>query len=376
VGFCLHEDHYRVRLAGGDTVESRAVVIASGARYRRLDLPRMDELTGLGVYYAATPMEAQMCGGSHVAIAGGGNSAGQAAVFLSRSVRKVTLIIRRPDLAQTMSRYLIDQIERIDNVEVLAETEVVELVGERAVEALIVNERGERRRLDATALFVFIGADPHTGWLETEVKLDDKGFVLTGQELDGAPDEDARPRYSSRRARPASSRSATCALARSSASRRQSARDRWPCGSCTSTSRTGSRVRTPVCDLLGIEVPVVLAPFGPWKQVELAAAVSNAGALGSVGTAIRSADELRPQWQRLRELTGRPFAINHTGRPFGEAVFAASLEAAPAAISFHMGVPRERIAEAHDAGALWIQQVGDLRGAGCGTAGRVERRSR
>jgi enoyl-[acyl-carrier protein] reductase II len=122
-------------------------------------------------------------------------------------------------------------------------------------------------------------------------------------------------------------------------------------------------VRTPVCDLLGIDVPIMLAPFGPWEQVELAAAVSNAGGLGGVGTAVRPADELRRQWERLRELTQRPFAINHTGRPFEEEVFAAILDAAPAAISFHMGVPRDRIAEAHDAGALWIQQVGDRRSA-------------
>jgi enoyl-[acyl-carrier protein] reductase II len=122
-------------------------------------------------------------------------------------------------------------------------------------------------------------------------------------------------------------------------------------------------VRTRFCDLLAIDVPIVQAPFGPWEQVELAAAVSNAGGLGSVGTAVRTSAELRPQWARLRDLTDRPFAINHTGRPFDEEVFAAILEAAPSAISFHLGVPRDRIAEAHDVGARWIQQVGDLRTA-------------
>jgi enoyl-[acyl-carrier protein] reductase II len=122
-------------------------------------------------------------------------------------------------------------------------------------------------------------------------------------------------------------------------------------------------VRTPVCDLLGIDVPIALAPFGPWEQIELAAAVSNAGGLGGVGTAVRSAGELRLQWARLRELTERPFAINHTGRPFDESVFAAIIETAPRAISFHMGVPRDRIAQAHEAGSLWIQQVGDVRAA-------------
>jgi nitronate monooxygenase/enoyl-[acyl-carrier protein] reductase II len=118
-------------------------------------------------------------------------------------------------------------------------------------------------------------------------------------------------------------------------------------------------LRTPFCDLLGIDVPIVLAPFGPWEQVELAAAVSEGGALGSVGTAVRTTPELREQWKRLRELTQRPFAINHTGRPFDPDVFDAILEAAPAAVSFHMGIPSERIAEAHDMGAKWIQQVGD-----------------
>jgi enoyl-[acyl-carrier protein] reductase II len=122
-------------------------------------------------------------------------------------------------------------------------------------------------------------------------------------------------------------------------------------------------VRTTFCDLLDLELPLVLAPFGPWEQVELAAAVSNAGALGSVGTAVRGAAELRSQWTRLRELTDRPFAINHTGRPFDEDVFNAILEAAPAAISFHIGVPLECIAEAHAVGARWIQQVGDVRSA-------------
>jgi thioredoxin reductase (NADPH) len=196
-GFCRHEDHYRVRLAAGESIEARTVVIASGARYRRLDIPRIDELTGLGVYYAATPMEAQMCSGSHVAIVGGGNSAGQAAVFLARNVRQVTLIIRRPDLAQTMSRYLIDQIGRVANIELLPQTEVVELIGERSVEALTVRNRetGEVSRLDATALFVFIGADPNTEWLDSEVKLDDRGFVLTGRDLDGQVDGNAPPLF-------------------------------------------------------------------------------------------------------------------------------------------------------------------------------------
>jgi enoyl-[acyl-carrier protein] reductase II len=108
-------------------------------------------------------------------------------------------------------------------------------------------------------------------------------------------------------------------------------------------------LRTPVCDLLGIEVPVVAAPFGPWGQVELAAAVSAAGGLGSVGTALRERPELEAQWARVRELTDRPFAINHTVRPFDEEAFAATLRFRPAAISFHLGVPDDLVARAHDA---------------------------
>ncbi|MGW1346144.1 NAD(P)H-dependent flavin oxidoreductase [Kribbella sp. NPDC002412] len=115
-----------------------------------------------------------------------------------------------------------------------------------------------------------------------------------------------------------------------------------------------------LCSLLGIEVPIVLAPFGPWEEVDLAAAVCNAGGLGSLGTALRSPDELRQQWRRLRELTDRPFAVNHTGRPLNQEAFDATLEARPAAISFHMGIPAELIARAHDHGIRWIQTVGDV----------------
>jgi nitronate monooxygenase/enoyl-[acyl-carrier protein] reductase II len=111
---------------------------------------------------------------------------------------------------------------------------------------------------------------------------------------------------------------------------------------------------------LGIEVPVVLAPFGPWEQVELAAAVSGAGGLGSLGTALRSTEELRDQWRRMRELTDRPFAVNHTGRPLVREAFDATLDARPAAISFHLGIPADLIARAHDHGIVWIQTVGDV----------------
>jgi enoyl-[acyl-carrier protein] reductase II len=116
-------------------------------------------------------------------------------------------------------------------------------------------------------------------------------------------------------------------------------------------------LRTPLCELLGIDVPIVGAPFGPWEQVDLAAAICGAGALGGVGTALRGVGELRAQWERLRELTDRPFAINHTVRPFDEEAFAATLAFRPAAISFHLGVPADLVARAHGEHILWIQQV-------------------
>jgi len=119
-------------------------------------------------------------------------------------------------------------------------------------------------------------------------------------------------------------------------------------------------LRTPLGDVLGIETPLILAPFGPWDQVVLAAAVSNAGGLGAVGTAVRSVAEMRAQWAQLAELTDRPIAINHTGRPFDEEAFAATLDFHPHAISFHMGVPAQHIARARAEGILWLQTVGDL----------------
>jgi enoyl-[acyl-carrier protein] reductase II len=118
-------------------------------------------------------------------------------------------------------------------------------------------------------------------------------------------------------------------------------------------------LRTSLCGLLGIDVPIIGAPFGPWDQVELAAAISEAGGLGSVGAALRPVPEMRAQWARLRELTARPFAINHTIRPFDADAFEATLRFPPPAISFHIGVFGELVERAHAAGCLWIQQVID-----------------
>jgi thioredoxin reductase (NADPH) len=173
-----------VSLDDGTRVTSRTVVIATGARYRRLPVPRLEEFEGESVFYAATLMEAKVCAGDPVVVVGGGNSAGQATMFLSQTATRVSLVIRHAELTRDMSRYLADRIERAPNVEVLRDSEVTELVGDRELEAVIVQSRdgGERRTVDCKALFVFIGANPFTDWLGDCVQLDDHGFVKTGRE--------------------------------------------------------------------------------------------------------------------------------------------------------------------------------------------------
>jgi thioredoxin reductase (NADPH) len=175
------DGRYLVRLGHGQPVAARAVVIATGARYRRLAVPNLEKFEGTSVHYAATQVEALLCRGDPVSV-GGGNSAGQATVFLIEHAARVRLLLRDGDLRKSMSRYLADRIEHSAGVEVLFHTEVRELLGETVLEALIVedNQTGQRRRLEASALFVFIGAEPHTQWLQDELALDDRGFVLTG----------------------------------------------------------------------------------------------------------------------------------------------------------------------------------------------------
>jgi thioredoxin reductase (NADPH) len=177
-----YEDgQYTVRLTDEREIRSRTVVVASGARYRRLQVLRLEEYEGDGVYYAATLMEARMCAGDPIVVVGGGNSAGQATLFLSRYATELRLLIRGDSLDRSMSRYLADRIER-SSTEVLLNTEVRELEGEGSLEAVIAENTltGERRRLPTRALFVFIGAEPHTRWLSGTMALDRHGFVLTG----------------------------------------------------------------------------------------------------------------------------------------------------------------------------------------------------
>ena len=174
--------HYVVGFDDGTEIVAHTVVIATGARYRKLALPRLKEFEGTSVFYAATLHEARACRTAPVAIVGGGNSAGQAAVFLAESVPKVYLVVRGGDLNENMSRYLVDRVESHPRVEVLLHTEVRELVGRDGLESIVVenNRTYERSVLDARSLFVFIGAIPCTAWLSGVVALNEDGFVLTG----------------------------------------------------------------------------------------------------------------------------------------------------------------------------------------------------
>jgi thioredoxin reductase (NADPH) len=187
MGLVREDAHYGVQLAGGEVVNGRTVIVATGAQYRRLDVPELDRYEGAGVYYAATQAEAQLCGGDPVLIVGGGNSAGQAAMFLSQHAASCRLLIRGSDLAKSMSRYLIDELERRPQIEVLTHREIVELKGEDALEAVIVTDTrtDERQELEAKALFVFIGASPHTDWLRDHVAMDEHCFLLTGGDVQG-----------------------------------------------------------------------------------------------------------------------------------------------------------------------------------------------
>ena len=191
-------DPLRLKLASGEEIQARCAVIATGARYRRLDLPRLEEFEGTSIHYWASPLEAKLCAGEQVALVGGGNSAGQAVVFLATQARKIILLTRRP-LGATMSRYLIERIEQLSNVEIINGVEVSALNGaEGQLDAISCREleTGAETRRPVTQLFSFIGADPNTDWLRTSgLKLDARGFIETGAD---AADE-RLPLESSRR---------------------------------------------------------------------------------------------------------------------------------------------------------------------------------
>jgi len=179
------DDTFSLALDCGDTLRSRAVVVASGARYRRPEIENLEKFEGRGVWYWASPVEARLCAGEEVALVGAGNSAGQAAVFLSGHAKKVLMIIRGGGLGASMSRYLIERIEATPNIELLFNTEITALEGDEA--SLLRRIRWKSRlstdedAADIRNLFLFVGADPATGWLDgCGVTLDRGGFVVTG----------------------------------------------------------------------------------------------------------------------------------------------------------------------------------------------------
>ncbi|MFZ0589182.1 MAG: FAD-dependent oxidoreductase [Bryobacteraceae bacterium] len=180
------EDPYRiVKLGDGSEISCHALLIATGLAWRKLDVPGLDRLTGTGVYYGAALTEAISCRDEHVFVVGGANSAGQAAIHFSQYASKVTMVVRADSLAKSMSRYLVDQIEVAKNIEVLTNSEIVSALGEEHLECITIrdNRSVQTQNMPTSAVFIFIGAKPHTKWLADLIARDDHGFIYTGPEL-------------------------------------------------------------------------------------------------------------------------------------------------------------------------------------------------
>ena len=176
---------FRIALDDGSALTARSVVVSTGASYRKLPLERLETFEGAGIYYAATDLEARFCRNTEVVIVGGGNSAGQAALFLSGHASHVHIAVRGDGLASSMSSYLLDRFEASERITVHAHAEVRALHGDKTLEAVTLARRGaEDLRIETRALFLMIGAAPNTGWLDGSVELDDRGFVLTGAAID------------------------------------------------------------------------------------------------------------------------------------------------------------------------------------------------
>ncbi len=185
---------YEVRFADDRRVRARSVVIATGAKYQRLDVADAEQYRGCGLYYGATAMESELCAGADVVVVGGGNSAGQGAVHLSKNARSVHILVRRDGLADTMSRYLIRRIEETPNIYLHTHARITRLFGDdnrlRAVE-YENRDTGETVHLETPSVFLFLGARPCTSWLKGTLALDDKGFIKTGPDL--KPEDMAGP---------------------------------------------------------------------------------------------------------------------------------------------------------------------------------------
>ena len=180
VGLAKAEEGFCATLDDGSSLCARSVLVATGVQYSRLPIDRLEEFEGAGVYYAATEMEARFCRQTEAVIVGGGNSAGQAAMYISRSANHVHLLVRGSNLSATMSAYLRDRLEADPRITIHYGTRLSALEGGSQLEAVIVENEDGRRRIDASALFIMIGAAPNTHWLSGLVDLDPKGFVMTG----------------------------------------------------------------------------------------------------------------------------------------------------------------------------------------------------
>ncbi|MEO1268588.1 MAG: FAD-dependent oxidoreductase, partial [Myxococcota bacterium] len=183
----LDDELFCVELDDGSSVCARSVVIATGVQYRKLGLDRLEDFEGSGVYYAATDLEARYCRHTAAVIIGGGNSAGQAAMFLSRTACHAHVLVRSNSLSKSMSSYLSGRLESDPAIHVHFQSEVCALHGDTKLEAVTIRDRvdGRERRIETNALFIMIGAAPNTDWLAKSIKLDPKGFVLTGSEVGG-----------------------------------------------------------------------------------------------------------------------------------------------------------------------------------------------
>ncbi|HEY9736592.1 MAG TPA: NAD(P)/FAD-dependent oxidoreductase, partial [Trichocoleus sp.] len=180
------ESPYRIlTLEDGSEISCHALLIATGVSYRKLNIPGEERLSGAGVYYGAAMTEAIACQGEDVYVIGGANSAGQAAMHFSKYARQVTMLVRSDSLAKSMSQYLIDQIEATPNIAVRNYTQVVEVKGENNLEAIVLSDSrtGTTETVPAKSLFIFIGAQPQTDWLDGIVERDEKGFILAGADL-------------------------------------------------------------------------------------------------------------------------------------------------------------------------------------------------
>ena len=179
---------YKVVLDNGNRLAARAIVISTGAQYNKPQIPNLPKFEGQGIYYGATFMESQLCEGEEAIIVGGGNSAGQAAVYLSQTASKVHILVRSGQLSDTMSRYLIQRIEENPAIELHYKTEIVDLEGDTHLERVTWRDKGtgESSTHDIRHVFIMAGASPRTDWLKGCLVLDNKGFILTGRDLDTA----------------------------------------------------------------------------------------------------------------------------------------------------------------------------------------------